>query len=312
MTVKVLILGAAGQVGAALTRFFADMGNIEVTALTRKGEGKLTGDITDFEGVRQTIETLRPDIVFNASAYTDVRKSETDFETAKLVNSDAVVHLAQCVKDTGGLFVHYSTDYVFDGTSDRPYLEDDATNPINRYGLSKLMGEEGVTKVAGDYLIFRTTWVVSSDHACFLTKMLANAAKLTSIKIVSDQVGVPATADFIAEVSGTVALDKKSNRAIANGIYHLVPEGKTDWASFTRWIVANADEETKKTLTLTPEAVESITTETYQELFPQDKARRPKNSLLNNAKLKAVYAGEIADWTVYCTKIMEEIGRKHD
>lgn len=309
MTLKVLILGAAGQVGSALSRSLAKHDDIELVALTRKGDGALTGDITDFAGIRKTLTAWRPDIVFNATAYTDVRKSETDFETARLVNGTAVTHLAECVKEIGALLVHYSTDYVFDGRLTRPYLEDDVTHPINRYGLSKLLGEEGVTASGCDRLIFRTTWVVSSDHPCFLTKMLQNAAKLTSMKIVSDQIGVPTTADFIAEVSSAVAIKRRTTGTVADGIYHLVPDGKTDWASFTRWIVMNADVNLKKSFTLDSEDIESIDTETYQSLFPQDTAQRPKNSLLNNAKLKSVYSAPIADWTVYCSLILKEIAK---
>ena len=310
MTTKVLILGAAGQVGSALARVFDNQPDIELFALTRAGSSDLTGDIADFEGIRQTVESIRPDIVFNATAYTDVRKSETDYATALLINSEAVKNLARCSKDIDALLVHYSTDYVFDGEKASPYLEDDRTNPINRYGQSKLLGEEGVTEVGGKYLIFRTTWVVSGDHPCFLTKMAENASKRTTMKIVSDQIGVPTTADFIAEVSSRLALDKVAGKAIESGIYHLVPDGKTDWASFTRWIVENAPENLKKDFVLRPDSVESITTEAYRIEFPQDKARRPKNSLLSNAKLKSVYRKPIADWTLYCTKLMSDLGAK--
>ena len=310
MTTKVLILGATGQVGSALTRVFDNHPDIELFALTRAGSSGLIGDVADFEGIRQTLESIRPDIVFNATAYTDVRKSETDYATALLINSEAVKNFARCANDIGALLVHFSTDYVFDGEKATPYLEDDRTNPINRYGQSKLLGEKGVTDVGGKYLIFRTTWVVSSDHPCFLTKMVENASKRTMMKIVSDQIGVPTTADFIAEVSSRLALDKVAGKALESGIYHLVPDGKTDWASFTRWIVENAPENLKKGFVLRPDAVESITTETYQIEFPQDKARRPKNSLLCNAKLKNVYRKSIADWTHYCEKLMSDLGTK--
>lgn len=310
MTTKVLILGAAGQVGSALTRFFDNIADIELFAFTRSGRLGLTGDIADFAGIRQTLESIHPDIIFNAAAYTDVRVAETDFSTALLINSKAVKNLARCAKDIGALFVHYSTDYVFDGKKVSAYSEDDPTHPVNCYGQSKLLGEKKVSEVGGRYLILRTAWVVSSDHSCFLTKMVKNAEKCTKIRVVSDQIGVPTTADFIAEVSSCLALDWIADPVSQSAIYHLVPDGKTDWASFTRWIVENAPESLKKEFVLTPDAVESITTETYRKEFPQDRAQRPKNSLLGNVKLKTVYRKPIADWTHYCKKLMSELATK--
>lgn len=307
MTIRVLVLGAGGQLGSALAKHLSQMKDVECLALTRSGNGTYTGDITDRIGIERTINDFKPRIIFNAAAYTDVRGAQTHPDGADAVNEKGVQNIAQGAQAVGALVVHYSTDYVFDGNTRRPYVEDDVTHPVNRYGLSKVKGEVVLKTSTCRHLIFRTSWVVSSGK-CFLTTILKNARRSTSMQVVSDQVGVPTTADFLAYYSVKAALKALTDDAINSGIYHLVPDGQTDWCSFARWIVAHAPERLKKDFVITPEAIEAITTENYKTLSG-DKVDRPKNSLLATQKYKQTFrpAEQIADWSVYCGKLLDQI-----
>lgn len=307
MKIRVLVLGAGGQLGSALAKHLSQIKDVECLALTRSGNGAYTGDITDSIGIERTIKDFKPQIIFNAAAYTDVRGAQSNPDGADAVNAAGVRNIACCAQTVGALVVHYSTDYVFDGMSKCPYIEDDVTHPVNRYGLSKLKGEKVLQESNCRHLIFRTSWVVSGGK-CFLTTILKNARRRTSMQVVSDQVGVPTTADFLAQYSVKAALKTLTDASIASGIYHLVPDGQTDWCSFARWIVAHAPERLKKDFVLKPEGIESITTETYRKLF-EDSTDRPKNSLLSTEKYKQTFqpSEPIADWSVYCGKLLDQI-----
>jgi dTDP-4-dehydrorhamnose reductase len=264
--VKILLTGRAGQVGWELERALPLLGNVIST-------DRATLDLADADAIQKKFREVAPDIIVNAAAYTAVDKAESEPQRAMQVNGVAPGVMAEEAKRLGALLVHYSTDYVFDGTQSLPYVEDDAPNPISTYGKTKLAGERAVLASGCRHLILRTSWVYGPRGRNFYRSIVAKAAAGERLRVVDDQRGVPTTSRFLAEE--TLALLRKH----ADGLLHLVPSGETTWYGFAREIVKHSVE------------VEPIKTGEFPTA-----ARRPANAVLDNRKAAAILGRRLPDW----------------
>ena len=271
---RILLTGVRGQVGAALARTLAPLG--ELAAHDRS-----TIDLLDLPSVEAAVARARPDIVVNAAAYTAVDRAEREPELAFKVNAEAVGALAHAAKSIGALFVHFSTDYVFDGEKTQPYVETDAPHPLGVYGRSKLAGERAIAASGCRHYIFRTSWVYSRAGRNFVHAILAAAKSKPALRVVNDQRGAPTSAEAIAGAVAAVLADTRG-RGGPDGIYHLTAAGETTWYEFAREILQDAAPEVR----LVP-----VTTAEYGAAAP-----RPRNSLLDNAKLLETFGIALEDW----------------
>ena len=281
---KILVTGKNGQVAQAMLEQASD--DIEIIAL-----GRPELDITNKSSVAKAVFTHKPDIIVNAAAYTAVDKAESEVELAFKINRDGARNVAEVAKDNSLPIIHISTDYVFNGQKEEGYKEDDAPGPLNVYGLSKLEGEWAVKEANPDHVILRTAWVYSRYGNNFVKTMLKLAETRNEINVVCDQWGTPTSADFIAENIINIAQQILSKTPPKNwrGIFHLVPDGKTNWADFAREIFVLLEGKHGKLVHII-----SIPSSEYKTL-----AVRPKNSLLNNNKLRFVYQLTIMNWKKY-------------
>lgn len=260
---RILLTGCRGQVGWELERALSPLG--EVFSCDRQRLNLAAPD-----QIREMVRNTQPALVVNAAAYTAVDKAEEEPELALAINATAPGVLAEEAKRLGALLVHYSTDYVFDGTKPGPYTEDDVPNPINAYGRSKLAGEQAIQQVGGDHLILRTSWVYGLRGHNFLRTMMRLATEKPALRVVADQIGAPTWCRSIAET--TAALLARSE--VPKGLFHLTATGETSWHGFASAIVAAAGSQAK---------VDPITTTEYP--LP---ARRPANSRLDCSRLRGL------------------------
>lgn len=274
---KILITGSQGQVGWELQRTLAPLGKI--IALTHANL-----DLSNSEMICRVVRELKPELIVNAAAYTAVDQAEKEPDFAMAINGIAPGILASEAKNLGATFVHYSTDYVFDGTSTQPYCEEDQTHPLNSYGRSKLAGEQAIQTVGGNYLIFRTSWVYASRGKNFLLTMLRLAKERETLKIVNDQIGAPTWSRMIAEATALILAMKSPNW----GIYNMVSDGYTSWYGFAKAIFKICEE--KKTGGKFPE-LEPILSSDYPT-----PAKRPQNSRLSLDKLEQVFKITMPSW----------------
>jgi dTDP-4-dehydrorhamnose reductase len=284
---KILLLGKNGQVGWELQRALAPLG--EVVALDRLGAPGLAGDLTQPDTVAQTVRTLRPDAIVNAAAYTAVDKAESDAETAHAVNASAPAALAQAAASIGAWLVHYSTDYVFDGSGERPRDESAATGPLSVYGRTKLAGEQAIAASGARHLVFRTSWVYASRGGNFARTMLRLAAEREHLRVVADQVGAPTSAELIADVTAH-ALRSAMAAPHLGGIYHLAAAGETSWHHYACHVIGWARSRGHPIKVLDGD-IEAIATAHYPT-----PARRPLNSRLDTAKLRHAFGLHLPDW----------------
>ncbi len=291
---KILLLGKNGQVGWELARTLLPLG--EVIALDRRQM-----DFVNLEALRQTIQRIRPDLVVNAVAYTAVDKAESDQESAFLCNATAVDAIAQEAKKIGALLIHYSTDYIFDGTKIDPYLEDDAVHPLNVYGESKLAGENAIMTSGVEYLILRTTWVFAARGQNFLKSILRLSAERDTLNIVADQIGAPTWARVIAQTTAHIVQQVKQERQntqFISGVFHLTSAGDTTWHGFAEKIVEFASPHCQlKTHVILP-----ILTSDYPT-----PAKRPLNSRLCTDKLTQRFGIVMPTWETSLKLCMEEL-----
>lgn len=282
---SILLLGAGGQVGFELRRVLPPLG--DVTALNRN-----EADFSRPETLRQVVRMHRPQIIVNAAAYTAVDKAESDAQAAFAVNADAPGILAEEAEALDAILVHYSTDYVFNGSGSAARAEADATGPLSVYGQSKLDGEKAVAR-ARKHLVFRTSWVFGYHGHNFVKTMLRLAGERDSLRVVADQIGAPTSASFIAEATAAILSQVKDRPATdaAWGLYHLVAAGETSWNGFARHVIGKGLE-LGLPLKAGPEAVQPITSAE----FPTP-ARRPANSRLDTRKLQSAFALTPPHWT---------------
>jgi dTDP-4-dehydrorhamnose reductase len=281
---RVLIVGAAGQVGVELQRSFAGCG--EIIAVDRESV-----DLADADQTRALVRRAKPDLILNAAAYTAVDRAESEPEVAAAINAQAPRILAEEALSRNALLVHYSTDYVFDGAKPGPWTEADKSAPLNTYGATKLAGEEAIRQVGGQYLIFRTSWVYGPHGANFLLTMLRLARQRGRISVVNDQIGGPTTSIELARathkiVTGALAGEFGATEDWA-GLYHMTCSGSTSWSGFAQAIFDRAG----KLLDGKVPVVVPITSEEYPTPAP-----RPRNSILSNARLAARFGVRLAPW----------------
>ena len=289
---RILILGAAGQVGRELQRSYADAG--EIIAHDRD-----TVDLAIPDQVRALVRGVAPNVILNAAAYTAVDRAESEPEAAMAVNARVPGILADEALRSDALLVHYSTDYVFDGSKATPWTETDTPNPVNEYGASKLAGEEAIRQVGGRYLIFRTSWVYGPCGNNFLLTMLRLGRERDLLAIVDDQVGAPTTSIELANatraiVSGSLG-GQFGDAAHWAGLYHMTCSGSVSWCGFARAIFARAQ-------VLTGGKVPVVNPIPSSE-YPTP-ARRPQNSVLSNDKLHARFGVRLAPWEAALDEVL--------
>jgi dTDP-4-dehydrorhamnose reductase len=324
MRPRLVILGAHGQVGWRLQRALNPLG--EVIALPRE-----VLNLSDPDRVRGTIRDLRPDVVVNAAAYTAVDKAESEAELARIINAAAPQAMADELMRAGGLLIHYSSDYVFDGSKGSPYVETDATAPVNIYGKTKLEGEQMVSASGCAHLILRTTWIYDTRGKNFLRTILRLGRDQEELRIVGDQVGAPTWAYSLADATAVIVASALSQRTTNvwphSGIYHLTAAGQTPWAGFAEAIVeehrralsaaeaesdpgtqqfANGDDQDAELRRpLRAVRVVAIRTEDYPT-----PARRPRYSVLSNAKIQAAFGVTMTDWRAQLRLAMQDAVRR--
>lgn len=303
---KLLVLGANGQVGHELLAALAPLG--EVLAATRDGrlaDGTpcLRADLADAVSLRAAFEQARADAVVNAAAYTAVDRAEDEPEPADRINHRALVEIGAWARTNGALAVHYSTDYVFDGSGTRPYREDDATAPLGVYGRSKLAGEDALRASGAEHLIFRTAWVYAARGANFLRTMLRLGAEREELRVVADQIGAPTPARWIARTTAAAIAQRQTAAAGARGTLsgtcHLVASGQCSWFEFAGVILQGAAE---RGLIARAPRVLPIATADYPT-----RAQRPAYSVLDCSGLKTAFGLELADWRVGLDEVLGEI-----
>ena len=278
---KILLFGRNGQVGWELQRSLAPLG--ELIPVDRATPG---GDLNDLEGIRRTIRDVRPDVIVNSAAYTAVDRAESEPALCRTINSLAPGVMADEAMRIGAWVVHYSTDYVFDGSGTRPWTESDAPAPINVYGITKAEGERRVAAVCPRHLIFRTSWVYADRGANFLTTMLRLGQERDHMSVVNDQWGAPTGAELIADVTAH-ALRSAAVRESLAGLYHLTAQGETTWFDYAQRLLQAARASgwpVKATL-------QPIPSSSYPTA-----ARRPHNSRLNNSKLENAFGLRLPPW----------------
>jgi len=287
----ILVFGSQGQLGHALQEH---IGEAPEHVFLSRDSTDYCGDITDTAGITQTLMNLRPEIIINAAAYTAVDKAESEPTVAESVNAKAVGAIAQIAAKLDSLLIHYSTDYVFNGSGTTPWKETDPCAPLSVYGKTKLAGEQAITASGARHFILRTSWVCSSHGSNFLKTMLRLAETKEEIQVVSDQCGVPTHVDYLAETTldlinlATPGFGSQTNKPPDWGIYHCTPSGETNWFEYARLVIntAKAHGAASKVKKITP-----IKTSDYPTA-----ARRPLNSRLNTEKLQGVLSTTAPDW----------------
>lgn len=280
---KILLLGSNGQLGKELERQLCTQGNVVAFPRTSL-------DISNHKAIKDAVDCVRPDVIVNAAAYTAVDKAEGDKEHAFAVNADAVKNLARVTQSIGAWLIHYSTDYVFDGSKPTPYVETDVTNPINVYGASKLAGEQAITQNSCQHLIFRTSWVIGKDGNNFAKTILRLASERNHLNVVGDQVGVPTSTSLISQVTLDAIGAIKNGRAWPQGIYHLTPQGVSNWHEVAQTLVGFAEQRAVP-MAASVKDICAITTAEYPTA-----AKRPLNSQLDTHKLRSQLSFDLPHW----------------
>lgn len=296
---KILLLGKNGQVGWELQRALAPLG--ELIALDRQFTAHgLTGDLSNLAGLKATIFTIKPDIIVNAAAYTSVDKAQAEVVLARAINALACQVMAEAATELGAWYVHYSTDYVFDGTGCEPWQETDSTQPINIYGSTKLEGEHFIQASGCQHLIFRTSWVYAARGQNFAKTMLRLAQERDSLHVIDDQIGAPTGAELIADVTAhalRIALVKPE----VSGIYHLVASGETSWHCYAQ-VVLDSARACEVDILVESSAVHPIATKAYPT-----PAKRPHNSRMNTTKLTSTFNVVLPAWEVGVKRMVMEL-----
>ena len=293
---KILLAGKDGQVGWELSRSLLPVG--EVIAL-----GRDQFDLSRPEELRGPIRRIKPDFIVNAAAYTAVDRAEKEADLAGIINGVAPGVMAEEAKTIDALFVHYSTDYVFDGEKEAPYKENDVPNPLNVYGRSKLDGERIIEASGCNFLILRTAWVYASRGKNFGRTILRLAEERESLDVIADQYGTPTSADLIADITALIIHQLKQDqdrKSKLNGVYHLTASGSTTWYDYARFILETA-QLNQGSFTLKPHALRPVPAVEYLST-----TKRPGNSTLDTGKLADAFGLSIPDWKVQVRRMVEE------
>ena len=297
---NILLLGKNGQVGWELQRSLAPLGT--VVALDRHStpaDGGC-GDLANLDGLRETVRRLRPAVIVNAAAHTAVDKAESEPDQARSINALAPGALAEAARDVDALLVHYSTDYVFDGSGTAPWREDSATGPLSVYGQTKLEGEQAITAAGARHLILRTSWVYAARGGNFAKTMLRLAQERERLTVIDDQWGAPTGADLIADVTAHAVRQTLRDPASA-GTYHLSAAGETHWNGYARFVIDTA-RALQPGLPIKAREVAPVPT----SAFPTP-ARRPLNSRLDTSRLRETFGLTLPDWRAGVRRMLAEI-----
>ncbi len=294
---KILLFGCSGQVGWELQRSLQPLG--DVVALASRSHD-LAADFSHPDALAATVEAVGPDVIVNAAAHTAVDKAESEPALAQAINADAVGVLARSAAAAGAWLVHYSTDYVFDGTGDRPRDEAAPTAPLSAYGRTKLAGEEQIRASGCRHLILRTSWVYAARGGNFAKTMLRLAGSKTELAVIDDQVGAPTGADLLADLTALMLRSASVNPELA-GTYHAVAAGETSWYGYARLVIETARAR-GVALTLPPGALAPILTSGYPTPAP-----RPLNSRLDTSKLRQRFGLHLPNWDVGVRRMLDEI-----
>lgn len=297
---KILLLGKNGQVGWALQRSLAPLG--ELVALDAQSQIHC-GDLSNLAGLAQTVRDVAPDVIVNAAAYTAVDKAESEPVLAHAINALAPGVLAQEAKRCGAWLVHFSTDYVFDGSGKQAWLETDAAAPLSVYGASKLAGEQAIMAAACQHLIFRTSWVYGARGNNFVKTMLKLAQERDSLKVVNDQIGAPTGADLLADVTAH-AISTALQQPNVSGLYHLVASGETSWHEYATLVIEYA-RQAGLPIKVVQTAIHAVPSSEFATV-----AKRPLNSRLNTSKLQQTFNLHLPDWQTGVTRMLDEYLQK--
>jgi dTDP-4-dehydrorhamnose reductase len=295
---KILLLGKNGQVGWELQRSLAVLG--EVTACDFDSPGELRADFTDPESVVGLIRRLRPSAIVNSAAHTAVDKAESEPDLARTINATTPGALAREAAAIGATLVHYSTDYVFDGSGDKPHDESTPPGPLSVYGHTKLEGEDLVRSSGCRHLILRTSWVYGARGGNFARTMLRLAAEREELKIVDDQVGAPTGAELLADITALVLQRVVADGSLA-GTYHCVADGHTSWHGYARFVIEWARAHGHQ-IKVQADRIGAIATTDYTT-----PARRPLNSRLATGKLRQAFGVHLPDWRCGVERMLTEV-----
>ena len=297
---KILLFGKGGQVGWELQRSLAPLG--EVIALDHDSS-PLCGSFTDLSGLAATIRAVAPDVIVNAAAHTAVDKAESEPELARMLNALAPGVLSDEAQQLNAWLLHYSTDYVFDGSGDTPRRESDQTGPLSVYGRTKLEGEQAVARCSR-HLIFRTSWVFAARGGNFAKTMLRLASERESLSVIADQIGAPTGAELLADVAAhalRTVRSRPADFADLAGVYHLVAGGQTSWHGFACHVLERA-QAMGQTLKVGPGEVRAIASADYPT-----PAQRPLNSRLDTSRLRQTFGLHLPDWKIAVDRMLDEI-----
>lgn len=297
---KILLFGKDGQVGWELRRALAPLGEIVLA-------GRLQADLDQPHLLRSFLRQVRPEVIVNAAAYTEVDKAESEPEKARRINAQSVGVMAEEAARLNAWLVHYSTDYVFDGEKSSPYREEDPTNPLSVYGKTKLEGERLIQELNARHMIFRTSWVYSVHGRNFAKTMLRLAKEEEELKVVMDQQGAPTSAELIADVTAHAIYRLFTNTPKAQmlaGMYHLAANGETTWHGYAQYLLELAHAK-GSFLKAGPDAVRSIPASAYA--LP---AVRPANSRLDTTKLVKTFNLHLPDWRYHVQRLVDELFAK--
>ena len=293
---RVLLFGRPGPVGRALIQELKTIPGLDLLAPGRSDGADFTNPLDPAKFVR----SFRPDLVLNAAAFTAVDEAEKDEQAARLVNAEAPVEIARAVAETGALLVHFGTDYVFDGSGDAPWSEDDTPSPLNAYGRTKLEGEEGIRSTGANALILRTSWVTGPGKPGFLSAILRSGVEGREIRVVRNEAGTPAAPGFLARTALLASRRYIDGRMAGATVLNAVPDSFTTRVEFAQWILGRAAELWARVKT-SPEDVIPV-----DSLVPPRPARRPANSRLDNSRLKAFLGvGSLGRWDEWLEPVLE-------
>jgi dTDP-4-dehydrorhamnose reductase len=298
---KILLLGKNGQLGWELQRSLAPLG--ELIALDRHSTD-FCGDLSNLPGLLATLQTLRPGVIVNAAAHTAVDKAENEPDLAHLINASAPGLLAQEAQKLGAWLVHYSTDYVFDGSGSQPWQETDTPAPLNVYGQSKREGEQLIATACSQHLIFRTSWVYAARGGNFAKTMLRLAQERERLTVIDDQWGAPTGAELLADVTAHALRQvRPESRGAAgySGIYHLAASGETTWNGYAKHVLAQAGR-AQAAIKIIANEVVPVPTSAFAT-----PARRPLNSRLNCAKLQSTFGLHLPPWQQGVDRMLAEV-----